>query len=133
MDIDVKGSTVIHYSVCDKPANLDIKIADNYFCFADHEQEIFLTIYNRISRETDVKMEGDANEEGTSFDAVFPPLPGPGTDTSVPCTREDNPKKFDRSEELRAKRLEMPKWSIVNQPHMKRRKTNTTASAIPKA
>ena len=41
--------------------------------------------------------------------------------------------RFDRSEELRAELLEMPKWSIVKQPQMKRRKTNTTASALPKA
>ena len=39
VDIDVEGSTVIQCSVCDKPANLDIKISDNYFCSADHEQD----------------------------------------------------------------------------------------------
>jgi hypothetical protein len=87
---------------------MNIKTANNYFCSTD------LSIYKWISNEVDVKLErGRSGDVGALSDAAFPPLPG--TRPRGPCTREDNPKLFNKSEALRAKLLETwsGKWSLV--------------------
>ena len=110
--------------MCDKLANLNISIGNNFFCNVNHEHDFFLAIYDRISREVDAKLVGI---EG--YDVAFPPLPGPGNAPGQ-LRRTDNPKLFDRNEELRSQLLEIPGWKI---PKTKRRKTTETPCAIPKA
>jgi hypothetical protein len=128
--VDLEGSDEIQCSVCDKPADLDIKIANNFFCCVNHEQEFYLALYDRISRELDVKLEGEDDADVTTLsDAAFPPLPGPGI-APGPLRRKDIPQLFDKNEELRTKLLEMKMWNTSN---TKRRKTTAVASAIPKA
>ena len=96
-----------------------------------------MSIYGRISREVDVKLEGDSSGNiGALSDAAFPPLPGPGTRPRGRLTKEDNPTLVNKSEALRAQLLETwpaKQWTLVQPITAERRKTTTTASAVPKA
>ena len=102
--VDLEGSDIVQCSVCDKIADMDVHIGNNYFCNVNHEQEFYLAVCKRVSDEIDAK----AVEREEGDDSAFPPLPNAGAE---PVTWHPPPTLLDRAEKTRNQLLEMPGWT----------------------